>query len=249
MFLCYTDESGDTGAFDHSQPEKSGTQYFILTGIIIEDRKWKHALDLLKAFRKRIAKDGFLKYDVEFHCSELVDPHKIKEYSQISVPDRWKLIQEFAKTIGDFGEFHIIAIVINKSSSILKPEDYHTSAITELYRVFDNFLQAKKEYGLIYLDRSNEKKLATHARKILRISSENHIENIKINWIIEDPIFKNSADSIFIQAADVVAYSLKEQEFPVGARKKFHADRIFKNQLNKRVLNFVDHNADGIIRT
>ena len=64
-------------------------------------------------------------------------------------------------------------------------------------------------------------------------SVEDFTPGIKINQVIEDPIFRVSADSIFIQAADVIAYTLKEKEFPQTSRKKYNADRIFTNKLKK----------------
>jgi hypothetical protein len=202
----------------------------------------------LKSFRRKIAKEGVLKYDVEFHCSELIDPHKIKEYNQISVRDRWMLIDEFAQTIGNYGNFHLIAIVIDKKQTKLKPEDYHTTALTKLYQHFDFFLKNSKQFGIVFLDRTNERKLATHVRTLLQTGNTHSKTDMPLHWILEDPIFKNSADSIFIQAADVVAYSLKEQEFPRASKKKFLADRIFGKQLEKRFFANKSIGKNGIIR-
>jgi len=67
MFLCYADESGDAGAYDASNPNQTGSPYLIYTGIIVKDAKWKQSLNVLKNFRKQIAKEGILPYDQEFH--------------------------------------------------------------------------------------------------------------------------------------------------------------------------------------
>ena len=83
-------------------------------------------------------------------------------------------------------------------------------------------------------DRANIKTTHTHVRKLMGTGSvEDFTPGIKINQVIEDPIFRVSADSIFIQAADVIAYTLKEKEFPQTSRKKYNADRIFTNKLKK----------------
>jgi Protein of unknown function (DUF3800) len=249
MYFCYTDESGDCGAFNAQTPEKSGTPYFILTGLITSSKNWKSSLDWLKSFRKRIAADGFLNYDIEFHCSELVDPHKISAYNQISVAERWMLIAEFAQTIGQYGNFKIISIVIDKRKTNLKPEEYQTTALTKLYVAFDEFLKREQQNGLVYLDRTNEKQLARHARKLIGTGNpEDRSKNIQIRWIIEDPIFRNSSDSIFIQSADVIAYTLKEKEFPTGSRKKYNADRIFDRKLLSKCFRASEADEDGIIR-
>ena len=60
MYFCYVDESGDFGAYDASMPNKSGTPYFILAGLIVHAEKWKFSLDVLKNFRKKLAAQSYL---------------------------------------------------------------------------------------------------------------------------------------------------------------------------------------------
>jgi hypothetical protein len=248
MYFCYIDESGDVGAYSAAHAN-SGSKYFILAGLIVPAKNWKASLDVLKSFKKRIAHQGYLPYDIEFHCSELIDPHKIKEYTTINVKDRWKLIEEFAETIGLHGAFNIITVVIDKSKSELAPVDYLTEGLTKMYVAFDEFLKGKQDNGLLLFDRASEKHVTTHARKLLGTgSSGDTIPGIRIGWIIEDPIFRVSADSIFIQSADVIAYSLKEREFPSTARKKFNADRVFTSKLLNRCFISAIGDEDGIIR-
>jgi hypothetical protein len=42
----------------------------------------------------------------------MIAPHKCKEYAQISIVDRWKIIEAFAEKIGGNDAFSIIASVI-----------------------------------------------------------------------------------------------------------------------------------------
>ena len=250
MYFCYVDESGDCGAYDSTKPDKTGSKYFILAGVVVPTKNWKASLDLLKSYKKRIAAQGFLPYDVEFHCSELIDPHKIKEYLQISTKDKWMLIEEFALTIGQHGAFNILTVVIDKNKSKLSPETYLNESLTKMYIAFDEFLKSKEDNGLLLFDRASERHISTHARKLLGTgSSGNTIPGVRIGWVIEDPIFRVSSDSIFIQAADVIAYSLKEKEFPITAKKKFNADKIFKNKLLQRCFKSIISDNEGIIRT
>jgi hypothetical protein len=249
MYFCYVDESGDAGVHDASRPEKSGSRYFILAGLIVPAKNWKASLDVLKSFKKRIAHQGFLPYDVEFHCSELIDPHKIKEYTTIPTKDKWMLIEEFAETIGLHGSFNIISVVIDKTITTIAPAEYLTEALTKMYVAFDEFLKGKEDNGLLLFDRASERHISTHARKLLGTGSSGvTIPGVRIGWIIEDPIFRISADSIFIQSADVIAYSLKEKEFPVTAKKKYNADRIFARQLLGRCFRSSLGDENGIIR-
>jgi len=250
MYFCYVDESGDCGAFDASNPDKTGSKYFILAGLITPAKNWKSSLDVLKPYRKRIAAQGYLPYDIEFHCSELIDPHKISAYTQISVPERWKLIEDFAEVIGQHGAFSIITVIIDKSKSQLDNTSYLTEAVTKLYLAFDEFLKKKKENGILFFDRASEKQVNTHVRKLMGTgSSGSTVAGIRLGWVIEDPIFRVSHDSIFIQSADVIAYLLKEMEFPRTSRKKFQADKIFQRKLRSRSFKSILSDDEGIIRT
>lgn len=236
MYFCYVDESGDTGEYLNTAGKGLASSYFILSGLIVPSDNWKNSLDYLKSFRRTLAAEAYLPYDVEFHCSELVDAHKTKAYTQIKIEDRWKLIARFAEKIGSFGSFSIINVVINKQTSGIAPADYLTSAVTKIYQMFDDFLKAKENNGIVFFDRSSEKKITTHVRKLLNTGSSGVvIPGVRIGRIIEDPIARASHESVFIQAADLIAYTLKEKEFGEGSRKKFNADRIFVNKLTERL--------------
>lgn len=249
MYFCYVDESGDCGPFDPAKPDKTGSPYFILSALIVPADKWKASLDVLKSFRKQIAAQAYLPYNIEFHCAEMIDPHKIKEYTQISVKDRWMLIEKFAETIGQHKPFSIITVVIDKAKSDLNPDEYLTTVITKLYQAFDQFLKNENQNGILLFDRANEKVIHTHVRKLLGTGSSGvTIPGVRIGWVIEDPIFRVSADSIFIQAADVIAYTLKEQEFPQGSRRKFQAEKIFPRKLKASCFISQIGDEDGIIR-
>jgi len=248
MYFCYVDESGDAGRHDPANPEKTGSRYFILTGVIIAMNQWKMSLDIIKNFRKQLVKDALLNYDLEFHCSEIAD-QRAAGYTQLSQAQRWELIRRFAATIGGQLTCHIIAVVIDKTASSTDPSTYLTSSITAVYRAYDEFLQQQGTNGIVLFDRANEKHATTHVRRLMQTGDTgNYIEGIHIRRVIEDPIYRVSNVSMFIQAADAVAFTLKEKEFPISARKKFNADRIFANLLQERCLASSLAGEDGLIR-
>jgi len=39
MYFCYVDESGDCGKHNAENPQKTGTPYFILAGIVVAANK------------------------------------------------------------------------------------------------------------------------------------------------------------------------------------------------------------------
>ena len=52
-------------------------------------------------------------------------------------------------------------------------------------------------------------------------------KNITIDNIIEDPFFKNSEQSYFIQMVDFCAYALLRMERPIQSRSIFGYDRMY----------------------
>ena len=86
MYFCYVDESGDCGSYDATKPEKTGSAFFILAAIIVAANKWKVSLGTLKAFRKKIAREGYLPYHIEFHCAEMM--MELFEHKKTPVPNR-----------------------------------------------------------------------------------------------------------------------------------------------------------------
>jgi hypothetical protein len=69
MYFCYVDESGDTGNYLPMPGKDSASKYFILSGLIVPAGNWKSSLDYLKSFRRTLAAQAYLPYDIEFHCS------------------------------------------------------------------------------------------------------------------------------------------------------------------------------------
>jgi len=101
----------------------------------------------------------------------------------------------------------------------------------------------------VFFDRANEHHINTHVRKLLGTGAGGeNIPGIRIGWVIEDPIFRVSADSIFVQSADVIVYTLREKEFPQGSRKKLQAHKIFDRKLSNIIYKSNIADEDGIIR-
>ncbi len=147
-------------------------------------------------------------------------------------------------TFGDRGRRHG-----ERKVSDLSVSEYLTTAITRLYQALDEFLTLYNANGIVFFDRANEKHITTHVRKLLGTgASGESIPGVKLSKVIEDPVFRISADSMFIQATDVIAYTLKEKEFPQGSRKKYQAHKIFQRKLSNICFISKYGNEEGIIK-
>jgi hypothetical protein len=73
-------------------------------------------------------------------------------------------------------------------------------------------------------------------------------KNIPIERIIEDPFFKRSEQSYFIQLADFCAYALLRKERPVPSKTEYGLDRAFELLKPILVLEASPRDPEGVIR-
>lgn len=74
------------------------------------------------------------------------------------------------------------------------------------------------------------------------------VKNIPIERIIEDPFFKKSEQSYFIQLADFCAYALLRRERPIPSKTKYGLDQAFGLLTPILVLEANSRDPEGIIR-
>ena len=53
-------------------------------------------------------------------------------------------------------------------------------------------------------------------------------KNIPVSRILEDPFFKDSSTSYFVQLVDFCAYALLRMEKPIPSRTKFGYDKMYE---------------------
>ena len=145
---------------------------------------------------------------------------------------------------------HIINAITPNKRNHLKLFEY-------MLNLIDRTLKAKNALGVLICDEGNENKLTAKVRQMKR---QNHIPNnfnlysggsrdILLDRIIEDPLFKTSKSSYFIQLADFVAFSLLRNEKPLPTTQQKVKDAF--NQLDQALIKAAyssDPKHKGIIR-
>lgn len=71
--------------------------------------------------------------------------------------------------------------------------------------------------------------------------------NLKLEYIIEDPVFRDSKNSLIHQMNDVVVYCCRQMFEPNSYMKKKGGHRFYK-RLENVLINKVSKSADGIVR-
>jgi hypothetical protein len=73
-------------------------------------------------------------------------------------------------------------------------------------------------------------------------------KNVPINRIIEDPIFKRSEQSYFIQLSDFCAFALLRRENPIPSKNKYGLNKAFDVLKPIIVKEATRRDPEGIIR-
>jgi hypothetical protein len=220
MYLMYVDESGDSGLVN------SPTRYFALSGVVVHELRWQTALDQIIAFRRRMRLAFGLKLREEIHASAFISsPGALM---RIKRNDRLTILRLFAEELAKNADLRIINVLVDKQGK-QAGYDVFGMAWKALLQRFHNTMQYRNfpgpryldERGLVFPDATDDKKLRLLMRQVRRYNPVPNqpahglgYRNIVLDLIIEDPLFRNSADSYFTQAADLAAFFLYQSIQP-----------------------------------
>ena len=247
MFLMYVDESGDCGI------DRSPTKFFILSGIVVHELRWRTSLERLIDFRQKVRSTYGLKLREEIHAVRFIN-RRPGDLDRIPKHKRLSIIRGFVDELSQIDDISIINVVVDKE---LKPPTYDVfkCAWQALIQRFENTIRYRNfpgpanadERGILFPDRTDDKKLAQLLRKMRRynpIPNQAHIgtgyRDLALQTVIEDPNFRLSQHSYFIQAADVVAYCLLQQLKPNSYMRKNSGTNIF-SLLEPRLCRVASH--------
>src|SRR5680860_1270874 len=220
MYLMFVDESGDTGLTG------SPTGCFVLSGLVIHESRWQDCLERLIRFRRRMRHAFGLKLREEIHSR------------------------------------HMITVVVDKTN---KPQTYDVFewAWGALIQRFENTIRAdnfpgpggSEDRGILIPDRTDEAKLSRLMRRMRR---HNPIPNqpqfgsgyrdLLLTRMVEDPSFRESHRSYFIQAADTAAFLLYQREQPCSYFQRKGGHNYFSVLRPVLLLEASSCDPDGVVR-
>ncbi len=235
MYLMYVDESGDAGHLPGSP-----TRHFILTGLVVHELAWRQCLERLIEFRRTMRLVFGLKLREEIHASEFVTrPGSLR---RIKKHDRLAVLRLFAKMLATVPDFNVINVVVDKQG---KSADYDPfeKAWTALIQRFENTVSYRNfsgprnpdDRGMILPDRTDDKRLTQLVRRMRRWNPVPNqpqfgqgYRDLRLTRIIEDPSFRESDHSYFIQACDLIAYLLRQRIRPNQYMRTKSGHRYFE---------------------
>lgn len=239
MWFAYIDESKDNGKF------------YIYTALIIKGDLWIDTFDKVKEFRRQLRAEHGIYISQELHAWKFAAGKGQIADHPILKPERADIFRKVLRFIAESKRFNVM-------SSCNVNEHY---AFERLMNRLNRTAQAKKQNVLLFFDQGEE---AEMTRRIRRMRVHNPIPSRFGSWLgtnkamksiplsncIEDPIFKDSKSSFFIQLADFCAYALLRMERPIESRTVLGYDKMYEElkPCSRRVTNAADPRGMGIIR-
>jgi hypothetical protein len=247
--MMYVDESGDTGLAN------SPSSIYILSGVILHELRWRLYLDQVIAFRRRMKSLYGLRMREEIHTREFVS--KPGALMRIPLPQRIAILRAFTSELVGMSDLSIVNVLIDKRTKPIA-FDVFDWAWRLLLQRFENGITNRNlngpinanadERGIVLPDNTDKAKVTSLLRRIRRFNPLPGKGNAPIQFLVEDPCFRDSLASYFIQAADLVSYTLCQKILP-NARAKRHGLHNLFDRLNP-VLYIAASKSDaqGIVR-
>jgi hypothetical protein len=252
MYLMYVDESGDVGI------DNSPTRYFVLSAIVFHELRWKITLENLVDFRRMLKDSKGLKLRDEIHCTNFIN--RPGELFRIKRNDRLDIIKKCIDWINSQAHLNVFSVVIDKKG---RTDDIFELAWNTLIMRFENTIRSNNfsgpqnpdDRGMILSDNTNGEKLRKLIRRMRHFNTipnkkdyyHGGYRNLKLEYIIEDPVFRDSHYSLIHQMNDVVAYCVRQRYEPNAYMKKKGGHNFYKRLSNVVTKQVSKRNDYGIV--
>lgn len=239
MWFAYIDESKDSGRF------------YIYTALVTNGEKWPSTFEKVKAFRRQLKAEHGIFMGHELHAWKFAAGKGQVADHPILKPERAEIFRKVMRFIAECQSFVVV-------SSCNTNEQY---AFERLMNRINKTAESRKQNVLLFFDQGEEAEIT---RRIRRMRVHNPIPSKFGGWIetgktaksiplsncVEDPIFKDSKASYFIQLADFCAYALLRMECPIASRTALGYDKMYDElrPATRRITNQADPRGMGIIR-
>jgi hypothetical protein len=165
MFLMYVDESGDPGLIN------SPTRYYVLSGLVLHELRWRPVLERLLAFRCGLRATYGLKLREELHAAAMINKPgplvRIKRHARLAI------LRDFADTLASIPELNVINVVVDKEGKAPGYNVFDTAWTVLIQRFQDTVSHGNlrgprndDDRAMIFSDSTDHKRLQQLLRKL-----------------------------------------------------------------------------------
>ena len=239
MWFAYIDESKEPG------------RYYVYTALVTTGDRWADTFKKVKEFRQRLRREHGIYIAYELHAWKFVPGRGRPANRAIYKDERAEIFRKTLQFIADCKCFTVV-------SSCSKTQQY---ALERMVTRIHNTANRLNEKVLLFFDEGDEVDITRRLRRMRvhnEIANKPGIFNTSGSWghnvpltsILEDPIFKDSKTSYFIQLADFCAYALLRMDRPLASRNKYGIDKAYEilRPVTRSFISSNDPHGMGTIR-
>ena len=217
MRLIYIDDSHDQ-------------QIHVFSALVIPEESWHRTFQAVREYRRRLKNEFGIYVHKELHAWKFVSGRG-RPSSRIATKwERAEIFKGLLELVSTLPDVYLFNTVF--------PHRQDERALERLLNRLNRSLLSWNTRGLLILDQGKD---AQYTRLVRKMCVYNPIpsmygqwhgtgtswQNIPLARIVEDPIFKDSQKSYFIQLVDFCAWALLRRENPVPSKTRYGLDRAF----------------------
>ena len=238
MHLIYIDDSRDE-------------ELCVFSALAVPVDQWHVAFQQVRDFRRSLRKAYGIYVYKELHAWKFVSGRGRPSDRVVTKGQRAAIFKDTLKLLTELPSVRLFNAVF--------PRKQDERAFERLLNRINRSLEAWASNAVLICDEGKE---ITYTRLVRRMYVYNPIpsqygvwsdtgqfwKNIPIDRIVEDPFFKDSAQSYFLQLVDFAAYALLRRERPVASKARYGLDRAFNLLSPILVREATRKDPEGIIR-
>ena len=238
MHLIYIDDSRDE-------------QLCVFSALALPIDQWHAAFQMIRDFRRELRRAYGIYVYKELHAWKFVSGRGRPSDRIVTKGQRASIFKEALKVMANLPGARLFNAVF--------PRNDDEKALEWMLNRINRALQAWGSHAILVCDKGKE---VAYTRLVRRMYVYNPIpsqygmwretgsawKNIPLDRIVEDPFFKDSAQSYFVQLVDFSAYALLRRERPIPSKTKYGLDRAFNVLAPILVREACRKDPEGIIR-
>jgi hypothetical protein len=216
MHIAYIDDSGDANCA-------------IFSALLVPAVQWQSALASLISFRRELKKTDGIFVTKELHATSFVAGRGHVAPAVVPKGRRAQIFRDALDLYAKMPDVHLLNSIF--------PHGQKARAFERLLNRINVFARKNDSHAILICDEGDERSFTRLAR---RMKAYNYIpssfgtwpggltaRNIPTDRILEDPVFRSSHSSYFIQAVDFCAYALLRFEQPLASKTRYGFDQAY----------------------
>lgn len=229
---------------------------FVLSALRLTSEQWREAFDKTKDFRRSLKGRYGLYVKKELHATDLVAGRGDYGPKPIGKFERSQIFRKVLQFVITLPEAEILNVCITVPGC---PVDPYLRAFERMLNRLQANLEDNGTQGLVILDEGKEEMIRRVARQMTVFNwipskfggwaNGKARRHIATSRVIEDPFFKSSESSHFLQFADAIAFSLLKREvLPTPLVAKYGINQMFHILRPRLCLKVSPIDPDGVER-